>query len=83
MQTRLREQGAAVCALLARGAHVYVCGDGMKMAKDVHAALVDVLAAHGAGAGLGAGGAAMAPAEAEALLARLAKEGRYARDVWG
>lgn len=79
VQTRLREQGAAVCALLARGAHVFVCGDGMKMAKDVHAALVEVLVAHGAAAGLGVATAA----EAEALLARLAKESRYSKDVWG
>ena len=35
--------------------------------------------AHGAAAGLGVASAA----EAEALLAQLAKESRYSKDVWG
>lgn len=47
VQDRLREQGRAVYDWLERGAHVYVCGDGQRMAADVHQALVDVVAAHG------------------------------------
>ena len=32
---------------LADGAHIYVCGDALRMAKDVECALVDVVAKHG------------------------------------
>ncbi|MEX2500320.1 MAG: assimilatory sulfite reductase (NADPH) flavoprotein subunit [Wenzhouxiangellaceae bacterium] len=47
VQHRLREQGRDVYDWLERGAHIYVCGDGQRMAADVHQALVDVIAAHG------------------------------------
>src|SRR5690349_24025994 len=32
---------------LAEGAHFYVCGDAKRMAKDVEAALVEIVASHG------------------------------------
>ena len=69
--------------MFGRGAHVYVCGDGMRMAKDVHAALAEALVE---------GSRAWAPDEcarvadagaAEALLAKMGKDGRYCKDVWG
>ncbi|ART80264.1 assimilatory sulfite reductase (NADPH) flavoprotein subunit [Oceanisphaera avium] len=47
VQHKLREQGAEVYAWLEEGAHFYVCGDANKMAKDVHDALVDIVAEHG------------------------------------
>ena len=72
IQQRLRERGAELHAWLEGGAHIYVCGDSKHMARDVHAALVDVIAAHG---GHSAGAA-------QAWLGELLQQGRYARDVY-
>jgi sulfite reductase (NADPH) flavoprotein alpha-component len=72
VQDRLREAGAELFAWLQGGAHLYVCGDAERMAPDVHAALVEIVARHG---GLDA-------EAAEAYLRRLADERRYLRDVY-
>jgi len=72
VQHRLREQGAELHAWLKAGAHVYVCGDSSHMARDVHAALIDVIATHGN----------QSPDEAAAWLGELLQQGRYARDVY-
>ena len=72
IQQRLRERGAELHAWLEGGAHIYVCGDSKHMARDVHAALVDVIAAHGG----------RSPAAAQAWLGELLQQGRYARDVY-
>lgn len=72
IQQRLREQGAELHAWLRNGAHLYVCGDAKHMARDVHAALVDVIATHGK----------QSPDEANAWLGELLQQGRYARDVY-
>lgn len=72
VQDKLREQGADVFAWISGGAHVYVCGDATRMARDVHAALLDIGREHG---GLDADAAG-------AWLADLAAQGRYARDVY-
>jgi sulfite reductase (NADPH) flavoprotein alpha-component len=72
IQQRLREQGAELHAWLEGGAHIYVCGDSKHMARDVHAALVDVIAAHGG----------RSPEAAQAWLGELLQQGRYARDVY-
>jgi sulfite reductase (NADPH) flavoprotein alpha-component len=72
VQDRLREAGAEVYAWLQGGAHLYVCGDAERMAPDVHAALVEIVAQHG---GLDA-------EAAEAWLRRLGDERRYLRDVY-
>jgi sulfite reductase (NADPH) flavoprotein alpha-component len=48
VQDRMREVGSELWRWLAEGAHVYVCGDAKRMAKDVERALVDIAAAHGA-----------------------------------
>ncbi|MDE2407033.1 MAG: assimilatory sulfite reductase (NADPH) flavoprotein subunit [Xanthomonadaceae bacterium] len=71
VQQRLREQGRAVYEWLQGGAHFYVCG-AIRMGKDVHAALLDIVAAHN-------GGDAEAAAD---FLSTLQREGRYARDVY-
>jgi sulfite reductase (NADPH) flavoprotein alpha-component len=72
IQQRLREQGAELHAWLKGGAHIYVCGDSTHMARDVHAALIEVIATHGN----------RSPDEAKAWLAELLQQGRYARDVY-
>jgi len=72
VQDRLRACAKDVCAWLGEGAAVYVCGDAQRMAKDVHRALLDVLA--------GAGG--MTAEAAEEYLFELKRQGRYQRDVY-
>jgi sulfite reductase (NADPH) flavoprotein alpha-component len=72
VQDRMREVGADLWRWLAEGAHVYVCGDAKRMAKDVEAALVDVAAAHGA----------RTTDEAIAFVQGLKKAGRYQADVY-
>lgn len=69
VQQRLREQGAQVWQWLEAGAYVYVCGDARRMAKDVDAALREVIAAHGG-------------ADADAYVEALSKAKRYRRDVY-
>ncbi|UUE97358.1 assimilatory sulfite reductase (NADPH) flavoprotein subunit [Xanthomonas hortorum pv. pelargonii] len=71
VQHRLRARGAEVYAWLQGGAHVYVCG-AIGMGKDVHAALLDIVATHGA----------LDAEAAAAYLTQLQVEGRYARDVY-
>ncbi|WP_202841275.1 assimilatory sulfite reductase (NADPH) flavoprotein subunit [Luteimonas saliphila] len=71
VQHRLRERGREVYDWLQAGAHLYVCG-AIAMGKDVHAALLDIVAAHN-------GGDIDAAAE---YLSALQREGRYARDVY-
>ena len=48
VQNRMRENGQELWAWLAQGAHVYVCGDAKRMAKDVEGALIDIVAEFGA-----------------------------------
>lgn len=72
VQHRLREHGRALFDWLEGGAHLYVCGDAARMARDVEEALLDILAEHAATDRDGA---------AERLEA-LRREGRYARDVY-
>ncbi|HLA21778.1 MAG TPA: sulfite reductase subunit alpha, partial [Pseudolabrys sp.] len=72
VQDRMREVGRDLWAWLADGAHIYVCGDGKRMAKDVEIALVDIVAQHGA----------RNADEATAFVADLKKKGRYQQDVY-
>jgi sulfite reductase (NADPH) flavoprotein alpha-component len=72
VQDRMRKVGRDLWSWLADGAHVYVCGDAKRMAKDVERALVDVVAQFGARS---AGGAI-------AFVADLKKSGRYQTDVY-
>ncbi|KAF1689881.1 assimilatory sulfite reductase (NADPH) flavoprotein subunit [Pseudoxanthomonas koreensis] len=71
VQDRLRERGAEVYDWLQGGAHFYVCG-AIAMGKDVHAALLDIVAAHNGGDLEAAAG----------YLTSLQTEGRYGRDVY-
>jgi len=72
VQDRMREVGRDLWAWLADGAHVYVCGDAKRMARDVELALVDIIAQHGI----------RSVAEAGAFVADLKKSGRYQQDVY-
>jgi sulfite reductase (NADPH) flavoprotein alpha-component len=72
VQDRLREAGPDLFAWLEGGASLYVCGDAERMAPDVHAALVDVVATHGG----------RDREAAEAYVRKLADDGRYLRDVY-
>jgi sulfite reductase (NADPH) flavoprotein alpha-component len=72
VQDRMRDVGRDVWAWLAEGAHVYVCGDAKRMAKDVEAALIEIVAIFGV----------RSTNEAIAFVADLKKSGRYQRDVY-
>ena len=46
VQDRLREAGKTIWEWIARGAHLYVCGDASRMAGDVEKAFIDIVAEH-------------------------------------
>jgi sulfite reductase (NADPH) flavoprotein alpha-component len=72
VQDRMLQVGRELWSWIADGAHVYVCGDAQRMAKDVERALIDIVAAHGA----------RSTNEAVAFVAELKKAGRYQTDVY-
>lgn len=72
VQDRMREVGRDLWSWLADGAHIYVCGDAKRMAKDVETALVDIVAKHGA----------RTPEDAALFVSDLKKKGRYQQDVY-
>jgi sulfite reductase (NADPH) flavoprotein alpha-component len=72
VQDRMREVGRELWAWLADGAHLYVCGDAKRMAKDVERALVDIVAQYGG----------RSTDEAVAYVAELKKKSRYQQDVY-
>ncbi|MGI4847420.1 MAG: molybdopterin-dependent oxidoreductase [Janthinobacterium lividum] len=72
VQHRLLEHGETVWSWLEQGAHFYVCGDGNDMAKDVDAALKQVVQKHGR----------FSEAGAALYVSTMAKERRYLRDVY-
>ncbi len=72
VQDRVREQGAEVWRWIQQGAHIYVCGDANRMARDVEQALVAVVAEHGG----------MDVEQADEFLSELRIERRYQRDVY-
>jgi sulfite reductase (NADPH) flavoprotein alpha-component len=72
VQHRLAEQGAELWRWLQDGAHLYVCGDATRMAKDVHATLLAIAQQHG---GLDRDAAAD-------YFTGLERTARYARDVY-
>jgi sulfite reductase (NADPH) flavoprotein alpha-component len=72
VQDRLRENGRELYDWLQNGAHLYVCGDATRMAKDVHAALLRIVVEHGG----------QSDEDAGEFINTLAAQGRYARDVY-
>lgn len=72
VQHKIQEQGAELYQWLEEGAYLYVCGDAKAMAKDVEAALHDVIQHHGS----------KTPQEAKEYVKRLRHDKRYLRDVY-
>lgn len=72
VQHRLYQAAAEVFSWLEAGAYFYVCGDQAKMAKDVHATLLQIVAEQGQ----------MDADAAEDYLQTLIQQKRYQRDVY-
>jgi sulfite reductase (NADPH) flavoprotein alpha-component len=72
VQHRMREVGRDLWSWLNDGAYLYVCGDALRMAKDVEAALVDIVAQFGG----------CSTDQAIAFVADLKQRGRYQQDVY-
>jgi sulfite reductase (NADPH) flavoprotein alpha-component len=72
VQHRLLEHGTDVYAWLQEGAHFFVCGDEARMAKDVDAALHQIIEREGG----------LTSDRAAAYVEALRKEKRYKRDVY-
>lgn len=70
---RLRSKASQIARwILEDGAHVYICGDGNQMAKDVYAAIKAILCEHGR----------LSEEETEAMLQDLKLRRRYILDIW-
>ena len=72
VQDRLKEHASDVFAWLERGAHLYICGDANRMAKDVHDTLVEIIQQHGN----------LSADAAEDYLKSLRSNKRYQKDVY-
>ena len=72
VQDKLRQAAADVLGMLQDGAHIYVCGDAARMARDVENALLDIIAEQGG----------MDRDDAEEYLNDLREDKRYQRDVY-
>ncbi|GAB56253.1 sulfite reductase (NADPH) flavoprotein alpha-component [Glaciecola punicea ACAM 611] len=72
VQDRLLENGKEVYEWLEQGAHFYVCGDAMHMAKDVEKALLNIIQTHGS----------KSEQEAKHYVVDMRKTKRYQKDVY-
>jgi sulfite reductase (NADPH) flavoprotein alpha-component len=72
VQDRMIEHAGALWRWLQEGAHFYVCGDAMRMARDVDAALRRIAMTEGR----------LDEAQARDWIVALARQGRYLRDVY-
>jgi sulfite reductase (NADPH) flavoprotein alpha-component len=72
VQDRMRENAAELWAWLKGGAYFYVCGDAHFMAKDVDAALHEIVAREGG----------MSVEAAAEYIKQMKKDRRYQRDVY-
>lgn len=72
VQHRMLEHGAEFFRWIDSGAHIYVCGDAHRMAKDVEAALLQIFRDHGN----------HNEQSAKEYLKKLRTEKRYLRDVY-
>ncbi|NVK21417.1 MAG: assimilatory sulfite reductase (NADPH) flavoprotein subunit [Kangiellaceae bacterium] len=72
VQDRIKEAAAELWQWLESGAHIYVCGDMHRMAKDVESTLLEVIELSGN----------KTPEQAKEYLKQLKKDKRYQRDVY-
>jgi sulfite reductase (NADPH) flavoprotein alpha-component len=72
VQHRIREVSRDLWSWLNDGAHIYVCGDALRMAKDVEQVLTEIVAQQ----------SGRTPAEAIKFIAELKASGRYQADVY-
>jgi sulfite reductase (NADPH) flavoprotein alpha-component len=72
VQHRILEQAKELWNWIHRGAHIYICGDESRMAKDVHQALLTVIQEQGK----------QTPEQATETLDQLRRDGRYQKDVY-
>ena len=72
VQHKMLDYGADLWRWLDEGAHFYVCGDAARMARDVDAALTDIIKTHGG----------MSDEAAHHYKRELVAEKRYVRDVY-
>jgi sulfite reductase (NADPH) flavoprotein alpha-component len=72
VQHRMREVARDLWAWINDGAHIYVCGDALRMAKDVESALTDIVAEQ----------SGRSATDAAEFIADLKAQGRYQADVY-
>jgi sulfite reductase (NADPH) flavoprotein alpha-component len=72
VQHRMLEKSKDLYAWLQEGAYIYVCGDDERMAPDVHAALIEIVANEGK----------LSAQKAAEYVKGLQKDKRYQRDVY-
>lgn len=72
VQHKIKQQGKDVYSWLNDNAHIYVCGDKNRMAKDVEKSLVDVIQEHGG----------KSHDDALHFIKSLKRNGRYQEDVY-
>ena len=72
VQDKLRLKAEEIWTWLQQGAYLYICGDGNKMAKDVHQALLDIAQQQ----------AGFSAEEAEQYFDDLRQAKRYQKDVY-
>lgn len=72
VQDRLLEQGAKINELLEAGAFLYVCGDALKMAREVQSTLAKIIATN----------RSITEEKAAELIRSYKVQNRYQEDVW-
>ncbi len=72
VQDRMREHATDLWRWLQDGAHFYVCGDALRMARDVDAALREIAVRQGG----------LSESQSRDWIVALARQGRYQRDVY-
>ena len=72
VQHKIAEHAVEVWNWLQQGAHLYVCGDATRMARDVETALIDVIETQGK----------LSRDDAEDYLNEMREDKRYQRDVY-